>query len=176
MYIMFMIVIMQAICEVLHKKFTKNEFVITNSQQFPSMLNNVPLSEDEEDVSCDVETLFTNIPIKETIDFICDEIYNRKKLKPICKQSIFKKLLYKLTTECTFSVTGRLRKQIDGLAMGGALSVTLSDCYMNKMEKDVVITVKPKFYCRYVDDIYNRRNKYQPDKLFERMNKYHPKI
>ena len=75
------------------KPLTKNEFVITNTQQFPSMLNNVPLSEDEEDVSYDVESLFTNITIKETINFICDEIYNRKKLKPICKQFIFKILL-----------------------------------------------------------------------------------
>ena len=116
------------------------------------MLNNVPLSVDEEDVSYDVETLFTNIPIKETIDCICDEIYNRKKLKPICKQSIFKKLLYKFTTECTFSITGKLRKQIDGVAMGDTLSVTLLDCFMNKMKKDVVIPFKPKFYCRYVDN------------------------
>ena len=44
------------------------------------MLNNILLFEDKEDVSHDVESLFTNIPIKETIDFICDEIYNRKKL------------------------------------------------------------------------------------------------
>ena len=87
------------------------------------MLNNVPLSEDEEDVSYDVESLFTNIPIKETIDFICNEIYNLKKLKPVCKQSIFKKLLCKLTTECTFSITGRVHKQIDGIAVGGTLSV-----------------------------------------------------
>ena len=93
------------------------------------MLNNVPLFEDEEDVSYNVESLFTNIPIKETINFICDEIYNRKKLEPICKESIFKKLPYKLTTECTFSVAGRLWKQIDGVATGGTLSVTLLDFF-----------------------------------------------
>ena len=118
---------------------------MTNIQKSPSMLNNVPSPEDEEDISYDVESLFTNISIKETIGFICDEIYNRKKLKPICKQSIFKKLLHKLTTECTFSVTGRLCKQIDGVAMGGTLSVTLSDCFMNKMEKDVVIPSQTEF-------------------------------
>ena len=67
------------------KPLTKNELATTNTQQFPSLLNNVPLSDGEEDVSYDVESLFTNIPIKETIDYICDEIYNRKKLKPICK-------------------------------------------------------------------------------------------
>ena len=129
------------------KPLTKNEFIISDTQQFPSMLNNISLFEDEEDISYDVESLFTNIPIKGTIDFIYDEIYNRKKLKPICKQSIFKKLLYKLTRECTFRVTGRLRKHVDGVAMGGTLSVTLSDCFMNKMEKDVVIPLKPKSFC-----------------------------
>ena len=46
------------------------------------MLNNIPLSEDEEDVSCDVESVFTNIPIKDTVDFICEEIYVHKKLDP----------------------------------------------------------------------------------------------
>ena len=61
-------------------------------------------------------------------------------------------------------------------AMGGTLSVTLSDCFMNKMEKDFVIPFKPKFYCRYVDDKYNRKNKNQPDELLQRMNKYHPNI
>ena len=85
------------------------------------MLNNITLSEVNEDISYDVESLFTNIPIKETIDFICDEIYNHKKLKPICKQSI------KLTTECTFSVAGKLCKQIDDVAMSDTLSLKLSD-------------------------------------------------
>ena len=110
------------------------------------------MSEYEEHISSNVESLFTDIPFQETFDFFYDEIYNRKKLKPICKQSIFKKLLYKFTTECTFSITGKLRKQIDGVAMGDTLSVTLLDCFMNKMKKDVVIPFKPKFYCRYVDN------------------------
>ena len=41
--------------------------------------------------------------------------------------------------------------------MGGPLSVTFSDIFMIKMENDIVIPTKPIFYCRYVDDIYNRR-------------------
>ena len=117
------------------KPLTKNEFVINNTQDFPSMLNRVELSEDEEDVSYDVESLFTNIPINETIDFICDEIYIHKKLQPICERSIFKKLLLKLTTECIFSINEQLCKQINGFSMGSKLSVVLSDCFMNKMEK-----------------------------------------
>ena len=42
----------------------KNEFAINNNtSDFPSMLNDVPISEEEE-VSYVVESLFTNIPIK----------------------------------------------------------------------------------------------------------------
>ena len=104
------------------KPLTKNESVINNTHDFPSvlnMLNNELISEDEEDTSDDVESLFTNIPFKATIDFICEEIYVHKKLEPMCNKSIFKKLLYKLTTECTFSATGKLQKQVDGVSMGG---------------------------------------------------------
>ena len=63
------------------------------------MLNNVPISEDEEDISYDIESLFTNIlSKKDTVDFTCEGICVHKKLETVCKKSIFKKLLYKLTT------------------------------------------------------------------------------
>ena len=95
------------------KTLTKNEFIIKNTQDFPAVLNNVPISEDEEDV--------INIPIKDdTIDFICEEIYVHKKLEPIFKQSIFKKLL---TTECTFSALEKIPKQVNSVFMGSTLSV-----------------------------------------------------
>ena len=102
------------------KSLTKDEFVISNTQQFPYMLNNVPLSEDEKDVSYDVELFLQTFPSK-TIGFISNEIYKRKKLKPICKQSFLKRVLCKLKTECTFTVKSKLHKQIDGIAMGGTL-------------------------------------------------------
>ena len=47
---------------------------------------------------------------------------------------------------------------------------------MNKMERDVVIPSKPKFYKRFVDDIYRRRKRNEPDELFDKMNSYHPYI
>ena len=56
---------------------------------------------------------FCQFPINETIDFICDEVYIHKKLQPICKRSIFKRILLKLTTECTFSINEQLCKQIE---------------------------------------------------------------
>ena len=75
------------------KLITKNEFVINNLQDnIQQMLNRLEVSEDEEDVSYDIGSLFTNITITETIDFICNEIC----IQPICKCSIFKNVLSSL--------------------------------------------------------------------------------
>ena len=58
----------------------------------------------------------------------------------------------------------------------GTLSVVLSDCFMNKMERDVIIPFKAKFYKRFVDDIYRWRKRSVQDELFDKMNSYHPNI
>ena len=44
------------------------------------------------------------------------------------------------------------------------------------MEFDVVKPIKPKLYKRYVDDVYSKRIKNQSDKLFEKLNNYHPNM
>ena len=68
----------------------KNEYSINDTQKFPSMLSSVPpLQDDEEDVSCDVESLFINISIEETINYISEQIYVHKKLALICSKLIF---------------------------------------------------------------------------------------
>ena len=64
---------------------------------------------------------------------------------------------------------------MDGCTMGGPLSVTFSDIYMVKMENDVVISSKPIFYHRFVDDIYSRR-KLGDNVFFNQLNNYHSNI
>ena len=44
------------------------------------------------------------------------------------------------------------------------------------MNSGIVIPQKLLFYCRYIDDIYNRRKKSKHDELFQKLNNYHPKI
>ena len=56
------------------------------------------LQDDEEDVSYNVESLFTNTRIQETINSITEQIYVHKKLTPICSKLIFRRLLIKLAT------------------------------------------------------------------------------
>ena len=115
------------------KPFCKNEFTINDTQSFSADIKNIPPLQEDEHVSYDVESLFTNIPINETIDYILDQIYNKKKLKPICPKLIFKRLLLKLATKVTFTINNNFFKETDGCAMGRPLSVKFSDIFMIKM-------------------------------------------
>ena len=128
------------------KPFAKNEFTISDTLAFPEWLKNIENSDDYEDVSYDVESLFTSITIKETIDYIIYKKYTKNFIEPMCKKSIFKKLLIKSMKECTLSVNNRLLKQTDVCPMGGPISVVFADIYICKMEDDVVAPLKLIFY------------------------------
>ena len=148
-------------------------------ENFPSMLKQqTPLCVDKEYVLYDVlyESLFTNISVNETISYIINEIYQKNKLPQICSKTIFNRLLYKLTTEVSFQFNYSFLKQTNGCTMDGPLSVTLADIHMIRMETDIVVPIRPMFYKRYVDDIYNRCQKNTVDKLYDGLNNYHPKV
>ena len=84
------------------KPLAKNEFTISDTLSFLSLLKSTENSDDYEDVSYDVVSLFTSIPVKETIEYILHKRYDEKLIKPMCKISISKKLLMKLTRTCIF--------------------------------------------------------------------------
>ena len=154
----------------------KNEYSINDIQKFPSISSSIsPLWDDDEDVSYNIKSLFTNILIEETINYITEQIYVHKRLTPICSKLIFRRLLIKLATDCTFEFNSRFLKQLDDCTMEWPLSVTFSDIYKVKMENDVVIPSKPFFYCRFVEDIYSRQ-KLGDDVLFDRLSNYHSNI
>ena len=143
------------------ESYIRNEYSINDTQTFPSMLSSIPpLQDEEEDVSYDVEPLFTNILIQETINYNIEQIYAHKKLTPVCSKLTFRRLLIKPVTECTFRFNNRFLKQVDSCTMGGQLSVTFSDIYMVKMETD------------FEDDIYSRR-KLRDNVLLDRLKSYH---
>ena len=58
------------------KPLCKNYSTISDTYSFSRGLSTLPpLEEDEGNVSCDVESLFTNIPVSETAHYIIDQIY-----------------------------------------------------------------------------------------------------
>lgn len=104
--------------------------------------------------SLDVESLFTNVPVKTTINIICDAIYRTPSADPFpISERILRELLLACTTKSPFRhIDGSLYRQIDGVAMGSPLGVTFANFYMCHAENQVMNLKKPPIYCRYVDD------------------------
>ena len=132
------------------KPLSENEYKINNTQTLASMIKNqTPVSSDEEYVSYDVYFLFTNIPVEETREYIIHQNYNEKKVSQICSETIFIRLMHKLTTKCAFQFNQNLFRQTEGCSMGGQLSVTLADMHMIRIKTDIVTPLKPIFkICR----------------------------
>ena len=85
------------------RPLSKNQYTISDTLKFPDLLKSADTNANYEDVSYDVESLFTSIPVAETIEYILKRIYTNKEKKPLYKKSIFKKLLIKLSKKSVFS-------------------------------------------------------------------------
>ena len=75
-------------------------------------------------VSYDVVSLFTNIPLNETIDNVCNYVYQQHSPPKYSKET-FKKLL-QISTGGYFIHGGKLCCQIDGVTIGRPLGPTLA--------------------------------------------------
>ena len=68
-----------------------NEYSIKDTLQFVQLSKDLsPLKDHENCVSYGVESLFTNIPLKETIDYILEQIYVHNKQPIICSKLIIR--------------------------------------------------------------------------------------
>ena len=87
-------------------------------------------------VSVDVNSLFTNIPLEETID-ICANIpfENTKKVEGLSKIK-FKELLFLITKESYFIFNRKLYKQVQGVALGSPLGAALVNAFPVHFEKN----------------------------------------
>ena len=85
------------------RPLSKNKYSIDDTLTFPDLLKNAEESDDYEDVSYDVESLFTSIPVKEAIDYIIQKMYVKKEIKPFCTKSSFINLIKKLVRMCVYN-------------------------------------------------------------------------
>lgn len=78
----------------------KNQYSIDVTEMSKNMVSSTPpLQGDEEYLSHDVESLFTDISIEDKINYIIEQVYLQKKLTPICSKLISRRLLAKLVRE-----------------------------------------------------------------------------
>ena len=79
-------------------------------------------------VSFDVASLFTNVPLPETIEIIFNYSYEENKnIMPI-ERKVFRKLMF-ISTQGIFMFDGKLYKQIDGATMRNPLGPNLANFF-----------------------------------------------
>ena len=80
-------------------------------------------------VSYNVTSLFTNIPLQETIDIAITLIFNHNSSLNISKKEL-KKLFLLATSQTHFTFNSKFYNQIDGVAMGSTLAPVLVNILM----------------------------------------------
>ena len=108
--------------------------------------------------SFDVDSLFTNIPLKETINICTNLLYKNADVIEGINKSEFQNLLSLAIQESYFMFNDIFYKQKDGAAMGSPLGPTMANVFLSFYEtkwlEQCPSEFKPVFYRRYVDDIF----------------------
>ena len=106
-------------------------------------------------VSFDIESLFTNVPLKRTLNLVLKRVFTDGFIDTTSKRTL-KKLLLDACTKTVFSFDSTLYEQIHGVSMGSCLAPVLANIILTEFEKlvvdDLVNSGILKFYRRYVDD------------------------
>jgi hypothetical protein len=133
-------------------------------------------------VSFDVKSLFTNVPVNETIDIILNNLFpsNNSKYANFNKKD-FKKLIELAATDPHFTFDNKIYSQIDGVAMGVPIAPLLANVFMVHLEKIInekcPAGFKPIIYKRYVDDTFTTfKDKSNALAFLTFINNLHPNI
>ena len=129
-------------------------------------------------VSFDVESLFTNIPLVESINLAVDYIMQGNPDIKLGRENLTKLFLF-ATAQTHFSFLDNFYDQIDGVAMGSPLAPVLANLFMGHHEKRWLENYNSgiEFYRRYVDDTFALFNTEQDAlSFFSYINSQHPNI
>ena len=125
--------------------------------------------------SFDVSSLFTNVPIKETIDIIVQEVKQDPALCPI-PLDLLKEMLLLCTSNVQFLFNDVFYRQKDGVAMGSSLGPFFANVFMGHIERILSRDIASSclFYVRYMDDtLAVVRGKSEASKLLTMFNSVH---
>ena len=134
---------------------------------------------DEIMVSFDVCSLFTNVPLVETIELCCLLCNENISEHHILDRTAFRELLVFATSKINFLFNNEWYQQIDGIAMGSPLAPTMASIFLASLEKKIASFqgMKPTVYKRYVDDIFLIfENQRHVDPFLHYMNSLHKNI
>ena len=138
---------------------TLNEYSLKDSLEATQQIHSIPtelFAQGYRYVSFDLVSLFTNVPLKNTIEIILKRVHNDQLVQTKLKKHTLKKLLLDACQKTALSFNGKIYKQTDSVSMDSSLEPVLANIIMTQMESEIVKPLETKgvikHYMRYVDD------------------------
>ena len=159
-----------------------NEHTITDTFKFAEEIRNTSFNDNDIIVSYDVTSLFTNVPLDETISLLAEKAFTNNWFNTTYNLNITKPGLIELLTIATkdqlFQFNGELYEQLEGVAMGSPLGPLLANTFMCSLEEQLKLQNKlPSYYKRYVDDTLTvMKDEVSAYSFLHVLNDLHPSI
>ena len=123
-----------SLLEPLLKRFSTH--CIRDSFTFADAIHNSKDSNNPFICSFDISSLFTNVPLKETINICANALYrNDADAQPLIFKAVFIELMKSATSGVEFSFNNIMYKQTDGVAMGLPLVPALANIFVGFYEE-----------------------------------------
>ena len=123
------------------KLLSESQYTIKNCKTFTKRLKKMRIPPGYKMVSFDVVSLFTNVPLDETIDIIIKRIYDKKEINTDIPKKEMRELLYLCTKNAHFTLNNKTYLQVDGVAMGSPLGPVLANIFMAELERNIIPTL-----------------------------------
>ena len=107
----------------------------SDSFTFAKIMQNLNIDPNFFICSFDVPSLFTNVPLDETIKICSDALYDNSHSQPFIPKDLFVELIKSATSSVEFSFNNTMYKQTDGIAMRSPLGSTLANIFKNYLLK-----------------------------------------
>lgn len=161
-------------------KLTKSEYHIKNSYEFQQFISNCTFDEEEEMVSFDVVSLFTNAPVPMIIEII-ELRWNEIEQHTNLSKSEFLEMITLCTTNSYFAYKDKTYKQSYGTPMGAPISPILVELLMDFILDKIQVLMESqsrriRVLKKYVNDLFLLVRKGKVNEILELFNSVDDRI
>ena len=162
--------------DIVQKFYCKH--TVKDTFEFIDVLRSHPVPASAHMCSFDVVSLFTNVPLEETINICLDVLYRNDEVDtPWISETAFRELMLLVTTGVEFSFSDIMYRQVDGVAMGSPLGPVLANVFVGYCESLIAEQLWPALYVRFVDDSFTWFDSLEDSQIFLGiLNDLHPSI
>ena len=155
-----------------------SKYTVKNTREFVEKARTLQTPDGYQMISFDVVSLFTNVPLKQTIDIILRKVYKEKLIKTKIPRKNMEKLLQLCTQGTPFMFNGKMYVQIDGVMMGSPLGALFANIFMCELENTIVPQLGDNIlhWARYVDDTFAFIKPEKKIEVQEKLDSFHEKI